>query len=599
VFGWLLCANSNAKAVSFRGDEVTAAADDRFNRFLDEAFGRYLRRHPIRETRIGLKTHEDQWDDISDRAQLAEAAQTRNDLRVLHHFAYSRLSAASRLNYRLFERQAHDTLTRISWRRSEYLVTQMGGIHRSVPTTLINSHTIADRYDAEAYIIRLSHVAALMSQLVFELQRQERDNVRPPRFVYDLAIEQAGNLLKGQPLDDSVQDEVVLADFKRKVGRLDLEQRERDDLVRRATSALRTSLVPGYQLFIAHLRNARAAATNDAGVWKLPKGAAFYRHALESATTLPQDPEVLHAYGIQEVKRWQDELRKLMPALGKVGSLSEMLNYIRTDPRFLYGEGDGARARYLGDAGVLLAFARARQSEVLNRVPRTDVELKAVEPWREKSAARAFYQNPAADGSRPGIFYINLFDMSAAPRYQLAATLYHEAIPGHHIETAVAYELDNLPRFRKFSVIPAYSEGWSLYAEQLADELGWYADAEQRLGRISMALLRAARLVVDTGLHAKHWTREQATRYLDENTTGSSFDNAREVDRYIAEPGQATAYYVGMRYIVELRERAQHELGDRFDLRAFHDALLGSGPLPMSVLGARVAAWVEERRLSH
>ena len=235
---------------------------------------------------------------------------------------------------------------------------------------------------------------------------------------------------------------------------------------------------------------------------------------------------------------------------------------------------------------------RARQGEVLGLTPAADVVVQPVEAWREKSAAKAFYQGPAQDGSRPGIFFVNLYDMHAAPRYQLPVVLYHEAIPGHHVETAVAYELPALPRFRKFDSVAAFSEGWGLYSESLAKEMGFYQDPYDDFGRLALGLMRAARLVVDTGLHEKRWTREQGIAYFDDNTPGSHYDNQREVERYIVMPGQATSYAVGMLKIVELRERARKALGARFDLRAFHDVVLGSGPVPLPILEENVDGWI-------
>jgi uncharacterized protein (DUF885 family) len=567
-----------------------------FAGFLDEAFERDMARHPIRASRIGIKTYEDRWDDIGERAWHLEAQAARDDLKALHRFDPHCLAPADQLNYRLFEQKEQHTLARVSWHHTEYLVTQMDGIPRSIPNTLIGSHVIGDLRDAEAYIARLRGVAPLIAKLLSALRAQERAGVRPPGFVYDLVIEQVENLLHGHPLDESADEQVLLADFRAKLDRQIFEPAVRSDLVARATYALQNGFAAGYRQLLSHLRQAREGATDDAGVWKLPLGDAYYRYALQNATTLPLDPTELHAYGLREVSRWQAELLKLAPALRLCPSLAEMLAQIRADPRFFYEDGAAGRAHYLADAAALLAEVKGRQTEVLTRPPRADIELRPVEPWREKSAARASYQNPAQDGSRPAIFYVDLYDMAAAPRYQLAATLYHEAIPGHHIETAVAYELPGLPRFRKFALVPAFSEGWSLYCEQLADELGWYRDPEQELGRVAMALMRAARLVVDTGLHARRWSRDAAVQYLDTNTTGTHFDNQREIDRYIADPGQATAYYVGMRQILELREAAHHQLGEQFDLRRFHDAVLGNGPVPMPVLRDEVGRWLARQR---
>jgi uncharacterized protein (DUF885 family) len=289
-------------------------------------------------------------------------------------------------------------------------------------------------------------------------------------------------------------------------------------------------------------------------------------------------------------------MRALMPQLGFTGSLQELFVHMRTDRSLYYDNSAAGRAAYLADAKSLLDEARSRESEVFGLKPKIDVEVRPVETWREKAAAKAFYSGPPPDGSRPGIFYINLYDMGAAPKYQLPVTLYHEAIPGHHVETVVAYELAGLPRFRRFASVAAFSEGWGLYAERLAEEMGLYRDAYADFGRLSLALMRAARLVVDTGIHSMRWTRAQAIDYLDTNMPSSHYDNQREIERYIVLPGQATSYMVGMMKIVELRERAKAELGPRFDLKAFHDVVLGAGPLPLPLLEENVNSWLKATR---
>jgi uncharacterized protein (DUF885 family) len=285
-------------------------------------------------------------------------------------------------------------------------------------------------------------------------------------------------------------------------------------------------------------------------------------------------------------------MQAIQARVGFGGSLQDFFAFMRTDRRFYHPDTPEGRAAYLAEANALLEEIRGRQAELFGRLPTKAVEVRAVEAWRERSAPKASYTNPPQDGSRPGIFYVNLADMSAQPRYQLAAILYHEAIPGHHIETVIAHELTGIPRFRRFAGIAAFSEGWGLYSERLPKEMGLYADPYSDFGRLSMALMRACRLVVDTGLHAMRWTRAQATDYLDRNMPSSHYDNQREIDRYIVLPGQATSYYVGMRKILELRERAQAGLGDAFDLRAFHDLVLGNGPLPLPMLEEQVDGWI-------
>jgi uncharacterized protein (DUF885 family) len=576
-------------------DETVDDNSERINAFFERVFERNLARSPIRQSRMGIKTAQDRWDDISEERQLEDVELARGDLRELAQFDFARLDPATQLSYRLFERNLRDGLQGFQWRRHGYLVTQMGGIHRRIATTLLTNHAIAERADAEAYIARLERAKPLLEQLIVELRRQEAAGVQPPRFVYDLTIGEAGNLVKGRPFDAGA-DCPMLADFRAKLAAAGWPASEQAALVTRAENALRSGFGPGYRQLIEHLRAAQKSATDVAGAWQLPDGGAYYRYALESYTTLPVQPDRLHELGLEEVARIHSQMRTIMQRVGFPGSLQEFFRSVREDPRLYYADTQAGREEYLADTRKLLEAIRARQGEVLGLTPKADVVVRPVEPWREKSAAKAFYQGPSQDGTRPGIFFVNLYDMQAAPRYQLPVVLYHEAIPGHHVETAVAYELQGLPRFRKFDSIAAFSEGWGLYSETLAKEMGFYQDPYDDFGRLSLGLMRAARLVVDTGLHEKRWTREQAIAYFDQNTPGSHYDNQREVERYIVLPGQATSYAVGMLKIVELRERARSALGARFDLRAFHDVVLGNGPVPLPILEENVDEWIRARR---
>lgn len=581
-------------AVLFLLPAVGSAAgseSERLDAFFERVFERNLARSPIRQSRLGIKAQQDRWDDISEERQLQDLELARGDLQELAKFDFERLDAASQLSYRLFERNLREGLRGFQWRHHDYLVTQMGGIHRRIATTLLQSHPIADRADAEAYIARLERVKPLLEQLVDALRRQEAAGVQPPRFVYDLTISEAENLVKGRPFDDGA-DCPMLADFRAKVAATAWPPSEQAELVARAEAALRSGFGPGYRQLIEHLRAAQKSATDVAGAWKLPDGDAYYRYSLESSTTLPVEPAQLHELGLKEVARIQAEMRSIMQRVGFAGSLQDFFRSVRENPRLYYADTAAGREQYLADTRRLLAEIRARQGEVLDLIPKADVVVQPVESWREKSAAKAFYSGPTPDGSRPGIFYVNLYDMHAAPRYQLPVVLYHEAIPGHHVETAVAYELPGLPRFRKFDSIAAFSEGWGLYSERLAKEMGLYQDPYDDFGRLSLGLMRAARLVVDTGLHDKRWTREQGIAYFDDNTPGSHYDNQREVERYIVMPGQATSYAVGMLKVVELRERARQALGDRFNLKAFHTVVLGNGPVPLPILEENVDSWI-------
>lgn len=570
---------------------IETGEDARLDAFFEAIFQRSLDRSPTRQSALGIRRDQDKWDDIGEARELEDHKLREADYVALEGFDAAKLSPQAALSLRIFARSTELALRDFKWRHHDYVMTQMGGMHTRVPSTLINSHPIANKADAEAYIKRLEGAAPLMAQAIARMAAQEAKGIRPPRFVYGLVLEPCLNLLKGAPFDGA-GDSPILADFRGKVTKADLSDAERTDLILRGIAALHGGFAAGYRALIAHLRAADAKADATAGVWKLPDGQAYYAAQLESYTTLPLEAADVHALGLKEVAGIHDAMRAIMKQTGFAGDLQAFFAFMRSDPRFYHPDTDAGRAAYVAEADALLREIRARQGELFAHLPKAPVEVRAIEAWREKSAPKAHYRNPPQDGSAPGIFYINLSDMKAQPRYQLAATLYHEAIPGHHVETCIAHEMEGLPRFRRFASIAAFSEGWGLYSELLPKEMGLYADPYSDFGRLSLSLMRACRLVVDTGIHSLQWTREQGIAYFDANMPSSHYDNQREVERYIVIPGQATSYYIGMQKIIELRARAQAELGDRFDLRRFHDITLGAGPLPLPLLEERIDAWI-------
>lgn len=569
--------------------------DARLNAFFEAVFQRNLDRSPIEQSRLGIKRNQDKWDDISEAHEIEDASLTRSDLARLHAFDFAKLSAQAKLSYRMFEYLANDSLNLFAFRRDTYLVSQMGGLHTRVPITLLNNHPIANVSDAEAYIARLEDVRPLMAELVARLIEQEQGGVRLPGFIYPLVIAPSQNVIAGAPFDTTGKDSPLLADFQAKA-MAKFAPAHAESLVARATKALTGSVGPGYRSLIAHLMDAQKSATNEAGVWRFRDGGAYYQAMLQHYTTLPLSPEALHRIGLAEVARIRGEMAGVARQLGFKGTLSDFFKTVRNDPQSYYADSAAGRAQYVADAKSLLSGVLAREGEFLGTKPKADIVVRPVEAWRASSAAKAFYQSPPADGSRPGIFYINLYDMKAAPKYELAVELYHEGVPGHHIETEIGQEIPGLPSFRKFASIAAYSEGWALYAEGLADELGLYHGPYEEFGRLSLAMMRAARLVVDTGIHAQKWTRDQAIAFFDDNMPGTHYDNAREIDRYIVLPGQANAYEVGKNEILKLRTEAKQALGSRFVLKDFHDAVVDNGPLPLPILADTVHAWIEKAR---
>ena len=342
------------------------------------------------------------------------------------------------------------------------------------------------------------------------------------------------------------------------------------------------------------MESQREAAAPGDGVWRLPDGEAFYNARLANFTTTDLTAQEIHDLGVENVERIHREMEVIMEEVGFDGSLQEFFVFMREDPQFYYPNTDEGRQAYLDEATAAIERMNARLPEYFITLPQHALEVRRVEPFREASAGKAFYSRPAADGSRPGIYYANLRDMSDMPIYQLEALAFHEGNPGHHMQLAIMTDLQGIPAFRRFGGFTAYSEGWGLYTEYLPLEMGFYEDPYSNFGRLAMELWRAARLVVDTGLHYHQWSREDAIEYLVENTPNSRGDATNAIERYIVMPGQATAYMIGMLKILELRERAETELGDQFDIRMFHEVILRDGAVPLAVLEELIDAWIAE-----
>jgi uncharacterized protein (DUF885 family) len=403
-------------------------------------------------------------------------------------------------------------------------------------------------------------------------------------------------VIKGRPFDDGPADSPLFADFKAKIGVITLDEKRREELTAQAVQALLSSVRPAWDSAIAWAKSAEQRATTDDGIWKLPDGGVYYDFLLEDFTTTKLTAAEIHDIGLREVARLHGEMRRVIHEVGFEGDLAAFFDFMREDDRFYYPDTPEGQAAWLAEATRSIAAIRARLPELFVTLPKAELVVRAVEPFREKSASKAFYQRPAQDGSRPGVFYANLYRMREMPKYEQEALAFHEGIPGHHMQNAVAAEQEALPQFRRGGGYTAYSEGWGLYSERLGKELGFYKDPYSEFGRLALELHRAVRLVVDTGLHAGRWSREQTIRYHVENSPTGEDAAIRATERYILNPGQATAYMIGMLKIVELRERAAATLGKDFDIREFHDLVLRTGAVPLTVLESEVLRWIESRR---
>jgi uncharacterized protein (DUF885 family) len=395
----------------------------------------------------------------------------------------------------------------------------------------------------------------------------------------------------------------VYADAKTKIAALvssgKIDAKRAEELRTAAATALTQRFGPSYEALIAWVKKDRTqSAAVATGVGTLPDGPAYYRERLAASTTLTMTADEIHALGLAEVKRIQDEMETLKQKVGFTGTLQQFFASVRADRKFLFPNTDEGREAYLQASRDFYGAIEAKLPEYFGLRPKGGLVVKRVEAFREQPGAAQHYVQGTPDGSRPGTYYVHLIDMNSMPKFDMESVAYHEGIPGHHMQVAIAQELTGLPAFRTQSFHTAYGEGWGLYSELLAKEMGGYQDPYSDFGRLGAEIWRAIRLVVDTGLHAKGWTEQQAVDYFLANGPTSEGQVRAEVRRYIVTPGQATAYKVGMLKILELRERAQKALGSRFDIRGFHDTVLGGGSLPLAILERRVDAWIASQSTS-
>lgn len=575
------------------GVETQQTESQRLNAHFEKTFMRDVMDSPEFQTYLGMKDDYGKWDVRTEEKAAADHAQAITDLKTLRtEFDYQKLDEATRLSYVLAERTLKEQIEGYKWRYHSYPINQMFGWQSRIPAFMINFHRVTSLSDAEAYISRLEGVQATAEQRMAGMKRNQEKGILPPKYVFAYAMDDIKNMLTGRPFSDG-EDSTLLADFKKKLADLELEDETVvAEMILRAETALLTSVKPAYETLLALLEDQQAVATTDDGAWKLPEGAAFYNYRLRMMTSTDMTASEIHQLGLDEVARIQDEMRTIMKTVKFDGSLQDFFTFTRTDKQFYYPDTEEGKQAYLDQAVALIDTMKARLDDVFITKPKADLIVKRVEAFREKSAGKAFYNRPAPDGSRPGIYYANLYKMSDMPTYQMEALAYHEGIPGHHMQLAIMQELEDIPKFRKFGGYTAYTEGWGLYSEYLPKEMGFYADPYSDFGRLAMEIWRACRLVVDTGIHDKKWTREQAITYLAANTPNSQGDVVKAIERYIVMPGQATAYKIGMIKIQQLRTKSKAELGDKFDIRAFHEVILRDGALPLSILEERVNQWI-------
>ena len=576
-------------------EEEIEMHSDSLNQWFETQFEEELAFDPEYKTRLGHKgAHNSEWTDASGQAESERLERVKKRQQYLKkQVDTTKLNAQTKLSYRMAMEKYTNEIENYDFRLYNYPFNQMFGAQSGTPAFMISIHKINDKQDALQYIDRLKGIKLKMEQLVENVRLREMNGIIPPIFVFGMILEDSRNVLKGQPFEkDASEKSTLLADFDKKVAAIDIKPSEKTELINAASTALLDSVMPAYRLLETTFVDQQKRATADDGVWKFPKGDQFYTRALRSVTTTDLSADEIHNIGLSEVKRIHGEMEKIMEKVKFEGSLQEFFEFMRKDEQFYYPNTQEGKEAYLAKAKDLIAVMKTRLDELFITKPKADLEVRAVEPFREKSAGKAFYYRGTPDGSRPGIYYANLYDMPSMPKYQMEALAYHEGLPGHHMQLSLAQELQDIPKFRKYGGYTAYTEGWGLYNEFLPKEIGMYEDPYSDFGRLAMELWRACRLVVDTGIHAKKWNRQEGIDYYKTNTPNAERDAVKMVERHIVMPGQATAYKIGMLKILELRAKAKKALGDRFDIREFHEVVLTNGAVPLNILEELVEEYI-------
>ena len=569
---------------------------EKANAYFEKIFQERLDRSPEFKMWLGIKEDQGHWDDNSERAARVNFARTKNELRWLkNNIDYEELDTQTQLSYDLFVYELERSIANHKYRYHNYPFNQMHGLQSGVPADLISLHKVDNISDAQDYISRLRRSQTLFKHVLIGLEKRRAKGIIPPEFVFPHVLRDCRNVISNEPFENTGIPSTLLEDFTKKINALDLKSRERERLLIQAKQALLKHVKPAYEDIIAYIKELQKEASPTDGVWDFPDGESFYNARLAAITTTDLTAEEIHNIGLQEVDRIHAEMRNIMQQVGFEGALQEFFVYVNNDDSQFYADSEQGRAEYVAEATRIVDAMRAELDQLFITKPKAEIVVKAVEAFREESAGKAFYQSPALDGSRPGTYYVNTYDMKAIPKYQMEALAFHEGIPGHHMQIAISQELQDIPMFRKFGWYTAYGEGWALYSEYIPKEMGFYTDPYSDFGRLAMELWRACRLVVDTGIHAKKWTREQGIDYYVQNTPNVEADAVKMVERHIVMAGQATGYKIGMLKILELREKARAEMGEAFDIREYHDIVLTNGRLPLNILEDQIDKWIASK----
>lgn len=596
---------TNTTATAAPSAEVVKAESARLNAWFETQYEEQLKFSPIQLSFLGRKDLNDQLDDMSEAGARRQEAWLAASVKAMEAgFDYDKLDPETRLSWDLWKRQYEDARDGLAFLGNGYRFDQMNGAQSFAPTFLINFHKVDDEKDYLAYVSRLHKLAAVFDQLLERARASAANGIRPPQFAYEGVIEQSRKVIAGAPFDGG-KDSALWADAQAKADALAKDGKvtaaRAAELKEQARKALLDTVKPAYEKVIAFAtEELPKAAVNSAGVGTTQaetNGAAYYAYQLKQSTTTAMGAEEIHQLGLSEVARLRGEMEKLQKQVGVAGDLQAFFKHVQADPNQLLPDTDAGRQAYIDEATRVIANIKQQLPKYFGLLPKADLVVKRVEPFREQPGAAQHYYPSTPDGKRPGVYYAHLSDMKAMPKTTLEVIAYHEGLPGHHMQIAIAQELTGVPTFRTQYNSTAYAEGWGLYAEALAKEMpGTYQDPYAEYGRLTSEMWRAIRLVVDTGLHAKGWTEQQAIDYFRANSSIPDAAIKSEVRRYLIMPGQATAYKIGMIKIQQLRKKAETELGAKFDIRGFHDEVLGGGAMPLDLLEKRVDLWIAAKQ---
>jgi uncharacterized protein (DUF885 family) len=543
---------------------------------------------------FGITSHNGRLSDASPAHQQRFFERVKRDLVDLRAYSLERQTPSQRLSTDILEWYLERESEGERYQFHNYPVNQLFGVQSEFPSFMANTHRLVDARDCEYYLQRLGGVRAKFDQLLEGLRMREQRHILPPRFVVEKVLREMNAFVAQPPAQN-----ILATSFRARTASIaGLSDAQRVAFNARVERAVSDAVYPAYRELIDYFTGLLPKLTTDDGVWKLPDGDAFYAYVLRKETTTTLEPQQVHDLGLREVARIETQMRAILDASGFHNrTISDAMEALRRDRRFIFPNDADGRAQVLAEYTRLIAQAAERSKSLFASVPETKLDVRRVPEFKESTSPAAYYEPGALDATRAGVFYANLRDLTAVPRWSMPTLAYHEAIPGHHWQISTAQELKGVPEFRKVIPFTAYVEGWALYAEWLAHESGWYDDDPfGDIGRLQAEMFRAVRLVVDTGIHAKRWSRERAIDYMREKTGMPEKDVTAEIERYIVAPGQACAYKIGMLEIQAQRRRAQTELGRKFDQREFHDVVLKNGAMPLEILEEQVTAYIQARR---